>query len=402
MNNLFKHIRTSAFFCGVALSLAGSGCGESDDEQKEAVEAKMRAAVMNYAVIVETSYLDSLTSAQAMDLKIQAFVQAPTATSLAEARTAWLASREPYLQTEVYRFYQGPIDNDQNGPEGLINAWPLDEAHIDYVEGNPNAGIVNNPAIVINEQNLMKLNEEGKDENIATGYHAIEFLLWGQDKNSAGPGDRQHTDFLPAAQGGLANSDRRGLYLTTVSTLLTQHLQQMVQAWSSALPNNYRSQFVSMPPKDAFAKALTGMIILSGFETGGERIRTALESNDQEDEHSCFSDNTHRDMVQDVQGIVNVWNGDYQRTDGSWVRGVGLDEVVRLEDPALAEEVDRAMVESYSAATALQAPFDQEIIATNLAGRARVERLEKALRDQEILLRRVFATFGLQVPANPI
>lgn len=401
MNNLFKHFRTSALFFGVALSLAGSGCGETDEKQDQAVEAKMIEAVQGYVAVVEASYIDSLSSAQAMDAKIKAFVQAPTAAGLAEARAAWLASREPYLQTEVYRFYQGPIDN-ENGPEGLINAWPLDEAHIDYVEGNPTAGIVNNTAIVIDEQSLMALNEEGKEENVATGYHAVEYLLWGQDNNPAGPGDRQHTDYLPVAQGGMANSDRRGLYLTTVSTLLTKHLQQMVQAWAPGVPTNYRSQFVTMPTRDAFAKALTGMIILSGFETGGERIRTALDSSDQEDEHSCFSDNTHRDMVQDVQGIVNVWNGDYKKLDGTMVRGVGLDEVVRLKDPALAEEVNRAMVESYAAAIALQAPFDQEILLTNPAGRARVTRLETALRAQEQLLRRVFETFGLQVPADPV
>ena len=49
-----------------------------------------------------------------------------------------------YSPTEVFRFYGGPIDDD-NGPEGLLNAWPLDEVFIDYVLGNPDAGIINDP-----------------------------------------------------------------------------------------------------------------------------------------------------------------------------------------------------------------------------------------------------------------
>ena len=78
-----------------------------------------------------------------------------------------------------------------DGPEGLINAWPLDEAYIDYVEGDPAAGVVNDPDTypTIDAELLTSLNEQGGEANISTGWHAIEFLLWGQDLSTDGPGD---------------------------------------------------------------------------------------------------------------------------------------------------------------------------------------------------------------------
>ena len=149
-------------------------------------------AITTYSQIVLASYQDSLAAAQAMDTTLQAFTAAPSAATLGAAKTAWLTSREPYLQTEVYRFYDGPID-DADGPEGLMNAWPLDESYIDYVDGMPTAGIVNGSE-ELSATNLEALNEQGGEENVATGYHAIEFLLCGQDMRDTGPGARPDTD----------------------------------------------------------------------------------------------------------------------------------------------------------------------------------------------------------------
>ena len=123
---------------------------------------------------------DTLAAAKAMQTAISAFTSQPSAATLAEARKTWLAAREFYGQTEAFRFYGGPIDND-NGPEGRINAWPMDESFVDSVQGKASAGLVNNRKFVISKKNLSAQNERGGEENIATGWHAIEFFLWGQD-----------------------------------------------------------------------------------------------------------------------------------------------------------------------------------------------------------------------------
>lgn len=386
-----KSMMKPALFLPLLSMLALTACGEAEP----VIPENTSDMVTNYAAIVSASYTDSVTAAKDLDAAIDAFAADPTQANLDAARQAWLDSREPYLQTEVYRFYGGPID-DEDGPEGLLNAWPLDEAYIDYVEGNADAGIIQDTSVEISATSLESLNEQGGEENIATGYHAIEFLLWGQDMNPAGPGDRAYTDYVEG-EDNAANPDRRTLYLTTTSDLLVTHLESVESEWAEG-GDNYRASFVSESPEDGLRKVLTGMIILSGFETGGERLQTALDSGDQEDEHSCFSDNTHRDMIQDVQGIQNVYLGTYTRLDGTKVSGTGVKDVIAARDAELADKIEAQIAESLAAANAMETPFDQEIAVDNAEGRARVEALIVSLRAQEDLLEDAFRLFELDIP----
>lgn len=363
-----------------SLTLSLVACGGFPKEGED--------AVLTYADIVEASYADSHMTAMQLDTALEALVANPSADTMSAARQAWLDSREPYLQTEVYRFYDGPIDDPDDGPEGLINAWPLDEAYIDYIEGDATSGIVNGTE-TIDGETLVSLNEAGGEANIATGYHAIEFLLWGQDQSTTGAGDRPWTDYSVAD-----NADRRGQYLTVAGDLLVGHLGDVHEQWGAGAA--YRTSFVEAEPEESFEKILTGMIVLSGFETGGERLQAALDSGSQEDEHSCFSDNTHRDMIQDVQGVQNVWLGSYTRVDGTVVEGTGVRDVVAAKDKDLADQLDARIAESLSLANALQTPFDQEIVP-GAEGNARVEALIISLRTQEDLLFEVFELFELSV-----
>lgn len=350
-------------------------------------------AVLTYARIVDANYTDTLAEAEALDAALEGLVADPGETALDEARTAWLESREPYLQTEVFRFYDGPIDDAQDGPEGLLNAWPLDENYVDYVVGDDAAGIINDVSVTLDASTLESLNESGGEANIATGYHAIEFLLWGQDLSDDGPGERPHTDYVTDGTGTADNQDRRGEYLLLAGDLLVDHLGSVQEQWVDG--GEYRSSFEA-DAEGSLEKVLTGMIILSGFETGGERLQAALDSGDEEDEHSCFSDNTHRDMIQDIQGVLNVWEGSYTAVDGTVVDGTGISAVVAELDPELQEELDTRIRTSLDLANALQPPFDQEI-APGSEGNQRVQDLIDSLRDQEELLFVVFDELGLSV-----
>jgi len=364
-------------------------------------EEVAESARVTYADIVLESYEDSLDAAVELDSALVAFVAEPSEANLEAARLAWLESREPYLQTEVYRFYDGPIDNPEDGPEGLLNAWPLDENYIDYVEEDPDAGIINDPSQEISAENLVARNEADGEKNISTGYHAIEFLLWGQDLSEDGPGARPYTDYVTDGSGTASNQDRRGEYLLTVSELLVSDLSGLVDAWDTGSSSNYRSEFLSVDAAEALRRMLTGMILLSGNETGGERLQAALDTGEQEDEHSCFSDNTHRDMVQDVQGVVNVWTGTYTPLDGDELDALGVGDVVRAQDKALASDIDDKLDECLALANALEPPFDREIATDNPEGRARVEALIVALNELSELFEDAFVEFGLDVPEPP-
>lgn len=352
--------------------------------------------VATYAQIVAATYEDTVTAAQRLNVALQAFVDAPSATKLDDAREAWLGSRESYLQTEVFRFYGGPID-DADGPEGYLNAWPLDEAYIDSVASDPTGGLINDPSVELNEQSLLELNERGGEANIATGYHAIEFMLWGQDFSDDGAGARPYTDFVSGNEETAPNPDRRRQYLGLLGEILVEQLVGVLTEWVED-DDNYRTEFLLAPTDDALAKILTGMIILSGFETGGERLQAALDSGDQEDEHSCFSDNTHRDMIQDIQGILNVYLGSYVTTDGEHIVGTGVREVIAEHDGELAVELEDRIRESLRLANALERPFDQAIALDNEEGRAGVAELVVSLQEQEALLEEVFRALELEIP----
>ena len=203
--------------------------------------ALKKEVVANYAKLVHATYADTLAAAQKLQADLVALTENPSVEALAKARKTWTAARVPYLQTEVFRFYGGPIDDD-DGPEGLLNAWPMDEGYIDYVDGNPEAGMINQADKYpeITKELIEELNEKDGETNISTGYHAIEFLLWGQDKSADGPGQRPHTDYSTAA-----NADRRKTYLLAAADLLVENLEGLneeIGCGRRQLPQDIRSR----------------------------------------------------------------------------------------------------------------------------------------------------------------
>ena len=348
------------------------------------------AVVRHYSAQVYATYQDTLTSATDMQTAIKALMAAPSPQSLAAARKTWLAAREWYLQTEAFRFYGGPIDDDK-GPEGRINSWPMDESYLDYVVGKPNAGLINDRRVAITTANIVKLNERGGEENISTGWHAIEFLLWGQDLSATGPGDRSFDDYVI---GKAANADRRRTYLTTVTELLVTDLGYLVKAWQPGV-KNFRAKF-EQGDIESVRKMIVGLGSLSRGELAGERLEVAMNTQDQEDEHSCFSDNTHRDVVGDAQGIENVWLGSYKRLDGSLLQGASLKALVAAKNPALADKVSKQVAQSVANASAIQAPFDREIVGSKDApGRIRIQKTIDSLVQQSKDLTEAAAALGI-------
>ena len=313
----------------------------------------MKDAVGTYAKGVEALYAASLDSARTMDTALDAFVASPRPASLAAARQAWITARVDYMPTEAFRFYGGPIDDATVGKEVLINAWPLDEAYIDYVVGDPQAGIVNHPELypVIDESTLIAANEDGGEANISTGWHAIEFLLWGQDLDPDGPGNRPVEDYTTEP-----NAERRKAYLTTTSDLLLKHLAELVDAWAPGA-DTYRARFEALDPDQALGMLLTGLGELGKGELAGQRMNVAYSEHSQEDEHSCFSDNTTADLVGNAQGIQNVLTATYP----GGVTGTSVLDVVREADPALAGRLSTEVEQSVAALEAIPAPFDQHV-----------------------------------------
>jgi putative iron-regulated protein len=382
------HVRSGKWTRTALLVAASAGC--SNDAEVEALKSEV---VATYADIVFASYEDAFARARELESVIAAFVEAPSPEGLDAAKVAWLAARERYGPTEAYRFYGGPID-DTDGPETLINAWPLDEAYIDYVAGSPAGGIVNDPVAYpeISAAALLSLNQSGSEENVSVGYHAIEFLIWGQDVSQDGPGARPYTDFV---KGVGANAERRSEYLRVVTEMLVGHLEEVVAAWDPANRASYRAELTAMPADQALQRMLVGIGVLSKSELAGERIFTAYDNQDQEDEHSCFSDNTHRDIALNAEGIANVIRGTYVRLDGTRIDGPGLDDLLQAVSPEEAAELSALLDRSLLAVAAIPQPFDRAI--TDPGSRPLVLEAVYALQDQGDKIAEVGTLLGLTI-----
>ncbi len=357
----------------------------------DASEGLLQKVVDNHAEGVYRSWVGVHEAAIDLQKAIDAFVASPSQDTMQAARLAWVEGRTRYAPTEVFRFQNGPIDRAE-GPEGLINAWPLDELYIDYGKDSPNSGIIQDVDTWgdLTTELLVELNEKDGEENIATGWHAIEFLLWGQDTNPDGPGARSYTDYV--AGGGAPNPERRAAYLQLAAKLLVSHIEPLVQEWAPGQADNHRTKFTANPTA-SLTGILTGMGMLAGDELAGERIAVAWETRDPEDEQSCFSDTTHLDIIGNAQGIQDAWMGTLAGTTGP-----GPVEVLRAKDPTSADEMNTSLKEMMLAVKAIPVPFDSAIQAPDDdPRRTAIEDSIKALENQAQVTNRAAKALGLKV-----
>ncbi|MET0009095.1 MAG: imelysin family protein [Candidatus Thiodiazotropha sp. 6PLUC4] len=372
----------------------------------------------HYAVLAHSMYSDSLITATSLSEAIDKLITNPTEANLGAAKEAWISARHPYQQTEVYRFGNAIVDE----WEGKVNAWPLDEGLIDYVDAsygdesdeNPyyTANIIANPILklsgrVIDTTNITKeilsaqLHEIDEVEaNVATGYHAIEFLLWGQDLNGTGPGagNRPVTDY-DVKNCTMGNCDRRAAYLKAVTELLVDDLSWMVEQWSTS--GTARKAITEGVLKENLATIFTGMGSLSYGELAGERMKLGLILHDPEEEHDCFSDNTHWSHFNDVKGILNVYTGHYTRIDGTIIKGPSLSDLVTEKSPATDSALRahllktlgkmKLLVESANQGIA----YDQLIGENNPKGNASVQAVIDALIAQTHLIEKAVTVLDL-------
>lgn len=374
--------------------------------------------VKTYVAIGEATYGDAYTTAKALSAAVDALIANPSDATLAAARTAWKDARVPYQRSEVFRF-GNPIVDDW---EGKVNAWPLDEGLIDYVgaaygtESDANAfytlNVIAHPTLRLGSKEIdasvitpalleTDLQEAGDIEtNVATGYHAIEFLLWGQDLNGTGPGagNRPASDYdTKACTHG--NCDRRAAYLKAATDLLVSDLQTMSAAWAPG--GEAAERLLKADPSTGLAALLTGMGSLSYGELAGERMKLGLMLHDPEEEQDCFSDNTHNSHFNDVVGIRGVYVGRYERVDGSVVEGPSLSALVAARNANLDKQLTQRLDSTLAAFTVLKTrgdtieAYDQMIAEGNAEGNKVVQDAIDALVAQVPDIERVVGELGL-------
>jgi len=344
------------------------------------------ACVNRYAGLVHAEYATTARASEDMRAAIAAFCAGPTEEGLARARETWIAARVAYGRTEAFRFGNGPIDTRRGGTETYINAWPVDEAYIEPADAAARTGIIRDAAKypALGRAILRLHNQRGGETNVCTGWHAIEFMLWGQDVSDDGPGRRPAADFV---DGSSEFAERRREFLLEITDLLCEDLAKLARAWEPG-QDNHRRSFES--DARAMKAILTGPALLAGFEMSGERLAVAIETRDQEEEHSCFSDTTDRDFKANIRGIALV------------LRDAGALEVVRAKDAARASSLEAALDKAIAAVEAIPAPFDRAIRADDASPER--ARLRAALEALELLGEELDAAgraLGYELPAEP-
>ena len=402
-------ILTISTMAGIAALAVAVNTGAASESEK-------RQVLKTYVDIAHAKYEDSLHTAKDLMAAVNRLVQSPTEAKLRQARKAWLASRKPYQQSEVYRFGNAVVDD----WEGKVNAWPLDEGLIDYVDASYGKGSDENPFYSANLIANTKLRFGGREidasritkallaetlheideieANVATGYHAVEFMLWGQDLNGTGPGAgaRPATDFDPKNCTG-GNCGRRGEFLKVVTELLIDDLGWITEQWAGG--GEARQQLLAGKADQGLIAILTGMGSLSYGELAGERMKLGLMLHDPEEEHDCFSDNTHNSHYYNVVGMRNVVLGEYTRIDGSKVAGPGLASLLeagpRKELLVALNETEaraKAMVKRAESGEA----YDQMIGEGNAKGNKVIQDVIDALLVQTKAIQRAAAALDLE------
>lgn len=410
---MIKHLTQQAF---VALSLAFL----SISAQAVPSDSELSAVGERYLELASVSFTAARDEALVLQAAINTFLSQPTTENLQSAKSAWSAARKPYAEIEAFRFGNAVVDD----WEPQLNAWPLDEGFIDYVDqgsyfyelGNPvgQANLIANTSLSFGPQVLdltdltsellASLNELGGTEaNVATGWHAIEFLLWGQDLNGTGPGagNRPVTDFA-LTEGDCTNNncDRRREYLKAVTDLLIEDLETGIALWDTDLETSYQREFAELPAKEQLRRILFGVGSLSLGELAGERMKVALYANSPEDEHDCFSDNTHLTLLHDQIGIANVLLGQTDFSD-SLSTGTSIVELLIKYDSDLAQELESALNNSIEVIARISASaesgiaFDQLISPGNTAGTAMIQDAIDALVIQTRAIEATATALGL-------
>jgi putative iron-regulated protein len=408
----------------VIVVLLNAACSPvpSEDEKRAILTAYRQQA---YAV-----YDDAYMAAKELYAAASDLQKSPSQTSLDKARQAWRQARVPYSQSEALRFGNWFVDDWEKG----VNSWPLDEGFIDYVNENYQASASNNWAranlmgaqhiivagrsvplnYIVNKQLQMLESASGIESNIATGYHALEFMLWGQDKHgyASGAGERPWTDFSQdpslCSNGEhlattIAPCRKRGEFLQAQSMHVLSQLRDMRGYWAPG-NGNAGARLQQADVNEGLSRILFGLLAMSAEELAGERMQVALMSNSPEEEQDCFSDDTHHSLWYNALGIENFYYGRYDGRNSIQLQSTSLAALASKYYPELARDIDAGFSETKAAMRAIldagnsgEQYIDQLIAPGNDAGHQLLTRAIMALQAQAGLLKKLGNELGLSL-----
>ncbi len=378
-------------------------------QTEETRSQKFTAILETYADIGLASYQDSLAGAQNLRTAIEDLLNDPTEETLEEARTVWRTARIPYEQSEVF-VAASPVVQEW---VYRVNAWPINESYIDYVEGESSANIVGSRELDVAGAtvSIEKITPEiiaqslhTENGNAAAGYHVIEYLLWGEDRSGdeekgidEGAGTRPPTDF-DLENCSNDNCARRGDYLYASVNLLIDDLEEMVTNWR--VTGEARRTLLA-DTEAGMAQIFNGLGSLTLGELAGDRLQASLISGDVNSEQDRFSNNSHVSYLFNARGVVGVYFGEYYSMEGKLTQGASIADFMEEAFPELDEKFRVGLGLSMARMRLLidhardVEAFDLMIAKGNDTGNDLVAAAVEALVDQSNILKEMVQELGL-------
>lgn len=314
------------WLCGLITVLLVSACDQptrtSAQKQKQPTPAPV--ATVNsplfdsFAAFLElkiyTDFSIASQKAQDLDKAISVFLYNPNDNTLLAAQDAWRDAYDAFLYTLVYANLPLPTPSDwvKQGTSykqtlEQLDSWPIEGGYIDFVQGYPFSGIVNDLTLTISAETLNNQHGFADPSYASLGYHVLEFMLFGEkgqrlpsdfspQDNTASVVDAESAEHELGPRNSVQNQHRRRQFLQLVSEQLQRHLHRLQSRWE---PTNgfYAQRIQDASPKHVVTASLRAIQQLISEELLAKR----LNGNSSE-----FSNSSHEDVWALTQSIEQL------------------------------------------------------------------------------------------------
>jgi putative iron-regulated protein len=349
--NLQMRLSLSTSLLGLVLTLTSmvSGCTESGHSSQSAAPhasgatlATASATKVQFDPQILRDFVDNVVvpnnnqfaqRASELSTTITIYTKTPNAQTLKGAQSAWVAARAPWEQTECFGF--GPAES--LGYDGALDTWPINETDL---------------KAILKSDDKLTVNSVEKLKETEKGFHVMEYLLFGADRN------RQAKDLTP----------RELQLLTLLGSNFAENASNLAQAWSKGVEGKpaYRNVLstagtsgnTAYPTVQAGAAQIIEGMLGSLGEVADEKIGKALEKKDSKLAESRFSFNTLTDIKHNVIGSQNAYLGQFLEAKTT---GLGISSYVAQVNPALDQKVKQQFEAALAALGKVPEPFEKSI-----------------------------------------
>jgi putative iron-regulated protein len=273
---------------GCAAALALSSCGKNNDNPVVTTDVEGQVISQFVSVVANPNYVEIQAKSVALQTAVTALIATPNAANLATAQNAWKATRAPWELCEGFLF--GPVEDNDYDP--TMDSWPLNKTDVD---------------LLLRSTASVDLTAVDALEGTSKGFHGIEYIIFGPG------GTKKATDI----------TDREKLYLASTTQSLVNTTTALRDSWatdkgnySASVTTAGKGSAVYKSRKELF-KAMVGAMAAICEEVGTGKMEEPYANRDSTLDESSFSHNTTTDFINNIKGILNVYNCTYNGATGN-------------------------------------------------------------------------------------